>query len=441
MSATKSSLGNFATKLAIYPIGFFSSIIVARILGPEDRGIYTYLLLLTSFIFPIFTFGLTSGIIYFISSKEYVAKDIWYTVFMTALFFGLSISCLLTLLWHFKVLGETAKSIGGFEFFMLIGSIMTSSIFYFISRMLTGDSKFAGLNWLTIVQGLLNPILLLCLVWVLDLKIKGASLSIFLMNLICGILIIIYSLKLYQPVLDFNREFIKKSFSYGLKGWLGDMAVRANIRLDQVILGAVASPALLGIYGISVLLVELIWVIPDSIGPVLFNRIAAEQDPKERINITIKMNRTLLYISTFVGLGLALVSYYIIIPLGYGQAYSGAIVPLLILIPGSVLFIIAKVTTKLLSGSGHIAATSTAMVVGSTITIILYFILIPKYDIIGAALASSLGYVAVSAACLYQYHKHFRKDLSSLFLFRMDDFIWIKTILFSQVKKLETQVV
>lgn len=307
--------------------------------------------------------------------------------------------------------------------------------------MLTGDSKFAGLNWLTIVQGLLNPILLLCLVWVLDLRIKGASLSIFLMNLICCLLIIIYSFKLYQPVFDFNREFIKKSFSYGLKGWLGDMAVRANIRLDQIILGAVASPALLGIYGISVLLVELIWVIPDSIGPVLFNRIAAEQNPKERINITIKMNRTLLYISTFVGIGLALVSYYIIIPLGYGQAYSGAIVPLLILIPGSVLFIIAKVTTKLLSGSGHIAATSTAMVVGSTITIILYFILIPKYDIIGAALASSLGYVAVSAACLYQYHKHFRKDLSSLFLFKMDDFIWIKTILFSQVKKLETQVV
>jgi O-antigen/teichoic acid export membrane protein len=437
LSATKNSISNFITKLAIYPIGFISSIIVARILGPQDRGVYVYILLLTSFLLPILTFGIGSGIIYLISCKTYLPKNVLFTVFLMGFIFGLGISGAIFLLWKFETLGETGKNIELIDLMFLLASVLTNSVFFFISRLLMGDSKFASLNWLSIIQGFANPILLLFLVWIMDLRLHGATSSFFLINLILCFSILIYAFRMYKSDLVLNVPFIKESFRYGIKGWFGDMAGRANLRFDQVILAAAVSPTAIGIYSVAVLLVELIWIIPDAIGPVLFNKIAAEKNIDQRVEITNKMNRTLIGISVILGILLALAAYFIILPFGYGSEYKDVIVPLIILIPGSILFIVAKVVTKLLSGSGNIASTSKAMVVGSVLTILFYIVLIPKFGIVGAAIGSSLGYASVSLACLYQYNKYHKVQWTDLFTFKQSDVTWIKEILFNYIDKLK----
>lgn len=440
MSATKNTLSNFVTKLAIYPIGFISSVIVARILGPEDRGIYTYLLLLTSFLLPILTFGIGGGINYYISSKENKPDSVFVTVLIASLFFGFLITGIIFILWYFQKLGATGNRIQLLDLLLLLGAVISNTVFFFVSRMLTGDSKFTALNWLTIAQGLINPILLLILVWIFGLGLHGASASLFAINTMICIASLIFAIKSYNIHFGLDWQFIKKSFRYGIKGWLGDMAVRANLRLDQILLGAAVNASALGVYSVAVMLVELIWIIPDAIGPVLFNKIAAEKDINERINLTNKINRILIGLSFIVGILLFLATYYIVLPYGYGAAYDGVIVPLVLMIPGSILFIIAKVITKLLSGSGKIGATSTAMVVGSVMTIVFYLILIPKYGLIGAALGSSLGYISVSLACIYQYNKYYGRQFRNLFSITLADVQWLKSIASPYTSKLKQMV-
>lgn len=440
MSATKNTLSNFVTKLAVYPIGFISSVIVARILGPEDRGIYTYLLLLTSFLLPILTFGIGGGITYYISSKENKPDAVFVTVFLTSIFFGFLITGIIFILWYFQKLGATGNRIQLLDLLLLLGAVVSNTVFFFVSRMLTGDSKFTALNWLTIAQGLINPVLLLILVWIFGLGLHGASASLFAINTIICIASLVFAVRSYNLYFGLDLQFIKKSFRYGIKGWLGDMAVRANLRLDQILLGAAVSASALGIYSVAVMLVELIWIIPDAIGPVLFNKIAAEKDINERINLTNKINRILIGLSVVIGVLLFIGTYFIILPYGYGKAYDGVVMPLLLMIPGSILFIIAKVITKLLSGSGKIGATSTAMVIGSLMTILFYFLLIPRYGLIGAALGSSLGYISVSLACIYQYNKHFGIQIKNLFAITLADIHWLKTIATPFTSKLKQPV-
>lgn len=424
MTDAKNSISNFVTKLAIYPIGFVSSVVVARILGPEDRGVYSYLLLVISFVIPIFSLGIGGGITFMVSSKKYSPKEVGFSTFIIGTSIGIVLGILLYLAWNFKLLGNIGNNLSFFELLVLVVSLIFNSIYFMLSRILFGDSRFITMNWITILQGLLNPMFLLTFVWILALGIDGAALSLLLINFITVVFGIFYFYTRYKPYLIFNYLFFKDSFTYGFKGWFGDMAIRANVRLDQVILASVASSAILGIYSIAVLLVELLWILPDSLGPILFNKLAAEKDLEKKVNITYKINRLLLLATFGSSIILTLATYYIFLPYGYGDKYQSVFLPFLILVPGTVFYVVTKVITKILSGSGLIGVTSMVTVSGSLVSICLYFLLIPKYGMIGASLASSIGYISISIFSLFYFKKYIKYQISPFFEFSKDDFIW-----------------
>ena len=56
-SAVRSTLGIFATRVAIFPVTVLTSVLVARELGPDGRGAYAFMLLLGSFVLPLLSFG------------------------------------------------------------------------------------------------------------------------------------------------------------------------------------------------------------------------------------------------------------------------------------------------------------------------------------------------------------------------------------------------
>jgi len=266
MTAVKNTFSNIITKLAIYPISFISSVVVARILGPSDRGIYSYILLAISFVVPIFSLGIGGGITFMVSSKKYTPRQVGYSTFLIGLTLGILLCGLFFIGWYWNLLGNIGNNLSLFELFVLLGSLIFNSIYFMISRILFGDSRFVTMNWITVFQGLLNPVFLLTFVWILALGLDGAAMSLLLINLVTVIFGIYFFFTQYSPLLTFNYIFFKESFSYGFKGWFGDMAIRANVRLDQVILASVGSSAILGIYSISVLLVELLWILPDALG-------------------------------------------------------------------------------------------------------------------------------------------------------------------------------
>jgi O-antigen/teichoic acid export membrane protein len=425
LSAVKHSFGNLATKLAIYPISFISSIIVARVLGPEQRGVFNYLLISVTFIIPIFSFGFGSGVIYYVSSKKYLPKDIFYSVVLISVIISSTICLLLLLLKQLNLLGTIGNQLGVFEFTGLLLCIILNFIFFFLTRILIGVSNFKNINLLTLFQGLLNPILLLILVGFFGMKLYGAVISMVVVNILATVSIIFIFLKNYNLVNKFDFDFVKDTFSYGIKSWLGDVAIQANVRLDQVVLGAISKPSSLGIYSISVFLAELLWLIPDAVGPVLFNKITGIKSIEGQENLTKRISRILLFIGTVSSFFLIIFVCYIIIPFGYGDEYSESIVPFLILIPGTICYILAKVITKILSGTGNIAMTSKATVSGSIISILFYIILIPRFDIVGAAIASSIGYISISLICLYFFKYKLKLTLKNLFVISKEDLIWM----------------
>lgn len=422
------SFSNLTTKVVLYPISFLASILISRYLGAEDKGVYAYILILCSFLIPIFSFGISGGMKYYVSNKKYTIKEVWWSALLFGISLGLINALLLLILWRFNFLGASAEGLSLYQIIFVGLILISNGVYFFMTRIGMGASYFHTINSLELSKSVLNPLVMILLVYLLALRINGVLYAMLAINTLMALGISIRLFLLSKPNFRLNFLFIKKSLLYGIKGWLGDMAVRANVRLDQLILGGIVSSKSLGIYSVGVTLAEMLWIIPDSIGPVLFNRIAAEKNIDLKISMTERVNRILFLCSFLISVIWICFCYFVVIPLGYGKEFLGSIVPFVILIPGALFYIPAKVTTKLLSGTGLVLQTSKATAIGSAVSILLYLTLIPNFEIIGAAVASTIGYLFVSIFCIYYSKISYGLSLKNLFIFRRSDVIWLKSL-------------
>lgn len=426
MSLVKNSLGNLGTRLFSYPIAFISSIIVARYLGPSERGVYGYIAILSSFVIAFFTFGIHAGFRYLISSKKCAFKDIWVFALLISFINGLIVSLIIYFAWSMGYLGEAAKSITKFQIRISFFIIIFSSINTYIQRILIGDDKFKLVNIISIIISIINPFLMVFLVVWLKLRVDGTVITLLISQVILFLYQIIYILKSYGFRLHINFGYLKEASSYGIKSWLGDMSTRANVRLDQVLIGIKFSSKDLGIYSVAVNITELLWVLPDSLGPVLYNLVTKETNINKQAELTSKIHRLIFFI-TLIGALCMIFFGYAIIRFGFGEKYYNSLFPLLILLPGTLFYVSIKISTKLFSASTNVIKSTYILIFSSLVSVLLYFILIPFFSYIGAAIASSIGYISGAFYAYYLLSKYYNINFRELLFLKRDDIHWAKT--------------
>ena len=187
----------------------------------------------------------------------------------------------------------------------------------------------------------------------------------------------------------------KKIAIYGARGQLGNMLWLTNLRFDFVLLGALAGPAVLGIYAVASKFAELMRLAPTAINYVLYPRLA-----KLGLERATTEGRRLLPQATALTLlltPLVAVIAYVGPALIYGSAFRGAVVPAEVIILGLSIEGAAAVSSAYLLGVGQPGLNSIGMGVGATITVTLDLILIPKYGALGGAITSAVTYATTTA--------------------------------------------
>ena len=306
---------------------------------------------------------------------------------------------------------------------ILLATLPFGALFFYFNRLLVGKSYFVFTNQLSIVQALIYIIGISILIGSMHLGIKGGLLSVLAYNAVLSGALIFFTLRKYPMEWKWNKNFFKDTYNYGIKGWLGDLALRLNLRIDQMILGVYSAYAL-GIYGVAVLLAEILWIIPDSLGPILMNKIAQEESIEKRNELVYKLHRVTFYGSFFLSV-LGAVAGYFLIPVLFSEKYEAAILPFFLVLPGIVVFTSAKIMTKLFSGTGKVIYSTNIILIGTGLSVSSYFILIPHYGANGAALGSSIGYAAASIASLSIAVRKYDMRLKNLFALHFGDVKWL----------------
>jgi O-antigen/teichoic acid export membrane protein len=425
------TIRNFITKILVLGIGFLLYLFISRLIGPELFGSFSFISAFVGLIIPLTSMGIGAGLIYYISTKAYRVDTVLYSISIVAFFLSLLNATIIILIYYFDWFYWLNQNLQWNHVLYFAAGTFFQTFSFIIGRVLYGNSDFVMLNYLDLLAAVLNPAMLLLFMFVLG--IHNLDFIFISFCLYSAILLMVHGKCVISKfsITSFQNDFFQKSFTYGIKSWTGDLALRANLRLDQILLVSYVSSAALGIYSIAVKLVELIWMIPDAVGPVLFNIIAANKDDRESKYLMARIHRILFYTCLLCMVPWLLLCYYLIVPFILGTAFEQVFLPLIILSPGALFLVSSKIITKLFSASGHVHWTTQITITGAIISIGLYFTLIPLIGMNGAAIASSIGYFSLAMAGLYITISQFNLRIKDLYFVSKNDWSW----LLSQYKK------
>ena len=377
-----------AANIIISAIGSLGGILLARFLGPTQRGNLAIILQWPAMVGSLASLGITQSTCYFVSKMRNISRNIVATAAMCALVTGLVVALIGPFI-SFGI-GRDKEVI-----YLLIFVFLLSPIY------ISGGVWQSALQSIRIttwnVARLIQPTLyLLCIMifWTLGRLTLLEVVSSFAISLI------------FQTVFSFwstretigkrgrvQRGLIKKLYGYGIKVWFSSVPRLVNVSLDQLMLSVWPgiTSAELGNYVVAVSLSMLVLPISQAFGSVAFPKIAKESNnksniPTERITLLGATISSLLVITPICSLAST------IVPIVFGKGYEAAVTALWILSPGAVFLAITQVLGDILKGKGRPLIISTGEGIGSICTIVLLIVLIPNFGINGAAVASTIAY-------------------------------------------------
>jgi O-antigen/teichoic acid export membrane protein len=204
-----------------------------------------------------------------------------------------------------------------------------------------------------------------------------------------------------------ERKLLSELIRLGLRLWIGTLTSFLNLRIDQLIMGFIATRATLGIYAVAVNAAEVLLYFPTAIGEALFPFLAVGQ-PREQSQQALRAAR-LLVLSTTASIVVAALLGPELIPLVFGPPFGPSVVPFLWLLPGALGFAATRVFTIALATSSTPARFSLPPVISLLVGVVLDLVLIPILGASGAAVAASAAYLAggMSALLLHRSRNPF----------------------------------
>lgn len=177
---------------------------------------------------------------------------------------------------------------------------------------------------------------------------------------------------------------------------LASMVFRLNMRMDLLMLKALAGSAMLGFYSIAAGLAVL-GALPVNAIISIFNPYIAERvssGETEALDAMLKtVTRWLIMASLPVYTVLILLSDVLIGWL-YPAEYSASVLPLVVLCAGQIVNVACSPTMRLIPMSGHTMLNLINGLIALALGIALNLLLIPTYGILGAALATAITLAA-----------------------------------------------
>jgi O-antigen/teichoic acid export membrane protein len=179
------------------------------------------------------------------------------------------------------------------------------------------------------------------------------------------------------------------------------------------------NPTQVGFYSVAWGLVNKINQIPESIGTILFQRVANEKSEMIR-DFIIRVYKSTIYILSLISIFLFIFIKPLINFLFPG--FEQAITPAKILIPGIVMFGLYIVLSGVFLGRGKVNFYLLNTSIMALLNIFLNVILIPKFGIKGAAVASTTSLTISNLTGLIYFSKLFKVKIHQMIFPNNDDF-------------------
>ena len=412
--------------------------IIARVYGPEGNGAYNIALLLPSMLAIFLNLGIGPANVYFISAGKVAVSTAWQyslKLFLFLSLFGITTGAIL--LWQYSE--HWFPGVPQELLWVALSIFPVSLLLGFVSSVFQGMQKFRVFNLILVAQ----PVFTLMIITVLF--IMGVSNLVWLLvaHLAGMVITLLASIYLLQPYLrkaddsiKINKNYGASVLNYGYKAHIGNLLSFINYKADIFLVNFLLSPLAAGIYVISVQLCERLWIFSQSISTVLLPRLSElSKNEDVRQELTPLIARLTLF-ATFIGAIVLAIIGLPLIGLIFGSQYSGVYTPLLILLPGIVLFSASRIVASDLAARGRPELNMYIAFAIVPCNVVGNILLIPEYGLAGAAFATTFAYIIHLLLTLVMYNNITKVPILNVLIVQSEDLKKIFSFVTQMARKL-----
>lgn len=379
----------FSTNALILVCGVLTSLLSAWALGPAGRGDLLIVMLWPPVCALLATFGLMQAHRYWAAKDPSCVSMLFSNALLFSLVVGLGALALAEIIIPHLVGHRSPEVMHLVRIYLL--NIPAALVQFLMIGLLEGSRRFGWAGASRLITFMVQAASYLVL-WLLNhLTVETAAFSAMAGQYAAMFLSLIAVWHQLHPRWQPSWLQWRNAVRYGLRGYPGTVADFATLRMDQLLLGGLASSTAIGLYFVAVRLSEITAILAGSVSDAVMPEVAAAKQDDRADNLLAKSLRLTVYTHLIVLLPLWLAAPHIL-RIVYGPSFSAAGGTFRILLVASVVLTAGGIAVSGLNGFGHPGLSTIARVSSAVVTVVALLTLLPRLGIAGAAIASLLGY-------------------------------------------------
>jgi O-antigen/teichoic acid export membrane protein len=377
------------SKLCVLVLGAATTVIVARTLGPADRGSLATVYALMTLLAQLGTFGIASANPYFAAREprlraHIAANSLWLA--------GLLGPAMATIGVLFKLVAPGAfADVGWAElaFAMLTVPILLGSLF--LQSILLAEGRTVLYNGVEVLTALVTVMLLLAV-----LRPAGGGVLLALVLLVApqlgALLVYLSALRRHGRLLRrVDRSLLRRMLGYGARAYVVTLIAYMLVRIDLLLVNGIQGASAAGQYSVAVAVADALYLLPVSVSVNLFARLARGSVEREASLSVFQLVAVGYLVVCIVAASLADPA----ITLLFGAAYHPAVSLFLWLLPGVYCLGALNVIAYHFAAHGMPRELVFVWIPGLLVNLTIDILLLPDHGTYVASLASTIAYALV----------------------------------------------
>jgi len=413
----------FLSRIAVLILTVGIQSLLAWLLGPADRGSLAVCQVFSFVLFLLFTVGINASGIFYISSKKIsLSEGVINILAVCILCSSIAVACgLIAMNLDLPLFEKAERS----SFILSLMTIPTLMMQISLINLLTAVNEFNLYSILSAMDQFLLFSLTALFVGLFQYGVNGALLAYLLEGSITTITVLFFLRARYKiTVMAPQLSKMRMLFIYGIRYHFGKISNFANLQMGTIFMAFLASRADVGNFAVATQSISKINIIPDTLATVLMPRVSASN--RDRSDVIARTARLTFILCSAILLMIAIFAKPIVAVL-FSPSFYGAVPIIRILAFGFLFRSATKVYEPYLMGIDRPGSVSFSSIASAVINLILILALIPHLGINGAALGTSLAYLAGGLILLYSFKKYSCEDLFRIISIQRTDIDYLKT--------------
>lgn len=394
-------VGTLLTRFVVLGLGIATSVLLARVLGAEGRGLVAAILVYPTLLFSLFEGGFRQAAVYEIGRRALPSSSV-----VGAVLAHYALASTVSLVTVIALLAWASPTDWPLLWVLLAAAQVPVKLANAMGRgLLLGRQEVRIANLVERRARLGYAVVLVALFAVGTLTVPSA-LAAGVVGQAVGLGVVLRRLKAlglaeaaWVPAVWWAMARRGSVYALGL------FVIQLNYRLDVLLLERLSEATVIGAYAVATQLVEVLWQLPAAFGLVLFARSAERHDERGGLDViddVARSTRVSLVLVALASVGVAFVAPWAV-PWVFGREFAAAVPMILALLPGVVALTTFKVINAFFAGGGRPSVAVFVLLPAAIVNVALNLWWIPAYGGVGAAAASSVTYALAGAVFVYVF--------------------------------------